>query len=518
MNGLNFPRYLRICRRWIRRCTRGHRICNDGLSERFLPTRLLDVGTLKDQFCTLRITADLAGRKYKYMTLSHCWGSASFLKLEASNIKKFERGIALSELSKTFQDAISVTRGLGVRYLWIDALCIIQGPTLEDWVTEASRMCDVYRHSWCNISALWAGDDQQGFLKLGGSDLSFWTHINIDWNDLGSPTDWVILDQSLWTEEVAKSPLNRRAWVVQERVLPPRQLYFGRTHMLWQCHEFSSFELVPRLHYPHSHIGTPFWNNPSEDFFKPKRPSGQKESLPLWAQYVDLYSVCSLTKPEDKFIAISGLAQDIHRAMPEDEYIVGFWRSQLPYQLMWRVNVASGESKPATTSSRPSSLAIPLRSGNPAYRSPSWSWAYTDVGVISFKNDFLHDQDFLLAEIKRTKLKFTPPSHLYGQVLDAQLILTGLPIPVSHSINAGQHQLSILSSKQATLSRLYIYFDQDFPHPGMAMKTAINIYFVYLFATRPGPRSSQGLTRLKSQGYSLFGGMQLWAALPSTLA
>lgn len=399
------------------------------------------------------------------MTLSHCWGSAKFLKLEAGNFKRFEAGVELTALSKTFQDAISVARSLGVRYLWIDALCIIQGPTLEDWAIEASRMCDVYRYSWCNISALWATDHHQGFLPLGGSDLSCWTTINIDWDDLGDPTDWVILDQSIWTEEVAKAPLNQRAWVLQERILPSRQLYFGRNHVLWQCHEFSSFELVPVLHHPHSNTGEPFGSNAAEKFFKPKRPSGQDEGLSLWTQYVDLYSICSLTKPEDKLVAIAGLAQDIHRTFPEDEYVVGVWRSQLPNQLMWRAKAVSSNSNTVKNSSTPDSLVIPLRPGNPAYRSPSWSWAHTRVAIEAFRNDYSHEQDLPLVEIKRTELKFTVPSHPYGQVLDAQLLLRGTPIPVSHSIDGKRHRLSLLSSNQATITRLTTYFDKSFSSP-----------------------------------------------------
>ena len=95
----------------------------------------------------------------------------------------------------------------------------------------------------------------------------------------------------------------------------------------------------------------------------------------------------------------------------------------------------SWEPTPITLSSV--SLAIPPRSGDPAYRSPSWSWAWTDVAVMAFKNDLSHEEDLLLAEVKKVEVKSSDPMNLYGQVLDAQLTRTSVLIPVSHSIDAG---------------------------------------------------------------------------------
>jgi hypothetical protein len=56
-----------------------------------------------------------------YMTLSHCWGPE---KLLSDNYNAFLKVIELSDLPKTFQDAIEVTRGPDVRYLRIDSLCL----------------------------------------------------------------------------------------------------------------------------------------------------------------------------------------------------------------------------------------------------------------------------------------------------------------------------------------------------------------------------------------------------------
>ncbi|PMD19341.1 heterokaryon incompatibility, partial [Hyaloscypha hepaticicola] len=58
----------------------------------------------------------------------------------------------LATLPKTFQDAVLITRDLGVRYLWIDSLCIIQDSD-EDWEQEAARMSEVYANGYVMLAA-----------------------------------------------------------------------------------------------------------------------------------------------------------------------------------------------------------------------------------------------------------------------------------------------------------------------------------------------------------------------------
>jgi hypothetical protein len=66
------------------------------------------------------------GEAANYIALSHCWGSDQNLTTERATLPERLRGIGWDTLPKTFQDAINITRMLGIRYLWIDSLCIIQ--------------------------------------------------------------------------------------------------------------------------------------------------------------------------------------------------------------------------------------------------------------------------------------------------------------------------------------------------------------------------------------------------------
>src|SRR5262249_4344967 len=121
----------------------------------------------------------------RYATLSHCWGSAQFLQLTRSNLQSFQKGIKLEDLSKIFQDAVAATRMLGVRYLWIDSLCICQDQgDRSDWLTEAGLMAKVYSHSLCNLMATGTPADAGGLFSYRAPAISVNT-ANLKATDLG---------------------------------------------------------------------------------------------------------------------------------------------------------------------------------------------------------------------------------------------------------------------------------------------------------------------------------------------
>jgi heterokaryon incompatibility protein (HET) len=62
----------------------------------------------------------------RYIALSHCWRNGNPTRTTRLNLECRMSGFAFSELSRSFQDAVTVTRSLGINYLWIDCLCIVQ--------------------------------------------------------------------------------------------------------------------------------------------------------------------------------------------------------------------------------------------------------------------------------------------------------------------------------------------------------------------------------------------------------
>ncbi|KAF2627775.1 hypothetical protein BU25DRAFT_302552, partial [Macroventuria anomochaeta] len=142
-------------RKWLAECCENHTSCCDAgdAPTRVLPNRILDLGTHEnadEDICLLEPTALYTGR---YICLSHCWGSSGCaLKTTTRNADEHKLRIQFSDLPKTFQHAVNFTRWLGVRYLWIDALCIIQDDQ-DDWCRESPTMASVYADSCLTLSA-----------------------------------------------------------------------------------------------------------------------------------------------------------------------------------------------------------------------------------------------------------------------------------------------------------------------------------------------------------------------------
>lgn len=98
-----------------------------------LPTRLIDVGL---EGSTPRLFATHAGQTGAYTALSYCWGIDPGVKLDSSNEADLQNSIPLGMLPSTVRDALLLTRRLGIQYIWVDCLCIMQGKddlARQDW-------------------------------------------------------------------------------------------------------------------------------------------------------------------------------------------------------------------------------------------------------------------------------------------------------------------------------------------------------------------------------------------------
>lgn len=152
---------------WLDSCVAEHTSCCSEKLPR-LPTRVIDVGSLNGLQKPRLVVTDR--RPSRYSALSHCWGdqtdpeAALSLRLLECNIDELQIEIPMASLPRTFQEAIETLRKLEIRYLWIDALCIIQD-SKADWEYESARMNDVYECSYLTIVATSAKSSTDGFLK-----------------------------------------------------------------------------------------------------------------------------------------------------------------------------------------------------------------------------------------------------------------------------------------------------------------------------------------------------------------
>lgn len=195
---------LQIAKEWLNTCDTRHEECCMA-NDYSLPTRLIKVSGDEPQ---LVLTATLRA-KVQYSTLSHRWGDIEFFKLTDENLSRLLTVIPLAELPKTFQDAIHITKQLGLEYLWIDSLCILQG-NADDWRFEAGRMSSVYGGSYVNIAASDATNANEGcFLKAPYSRSALRAVVKV--GDKAVTREFRRTD--LYLRSVLQPHLATRAWV-----------------------------------------------------------------------------------------------------------------------------------------------------------------------------------------------------------------------------------------------------------------------------------------------------------------
>jgi hypothetical protein len=214
-----------------RRYARPHRIVRP---QRGSPNRLIYVGHANPE--VLRLYRPKQMEVVKYTALSHRWGShppteddPRFCTTDNNIAARFNE-FRLSELPKTFCDAIRVTRELGIEYLWIDSLCIIQWNS-RDWDLQAERMQEVFASAYCTIAATSAVDSNAGFLARNSSA----EYVRVQ--DTAGNQVCVCTHMDDFENDVEQAELNKRAWVMQERVLAKRTIHFGANQTYWECGE-----------------------------------------------------------------------------------------------------------------------------------------------------------------------------------------------------------------------------------------------------------------------------------------
>jgi hypothetical protein len=156
---------------WLTQCLASHEACNERAAVGLIPTRLLELKSAASATGgrTFRLVhAEHVIPSASYITLSPCWRTRNWdedQKLTRSSLQRLTEYQPVDRLPKTFRDAFTIIERLGVQYLWINRFCILQDSP-NDWRAEASTMCNVYSHSFLNISALAAANDNTGlFLR-----------------------------------------------------------------------------------------------------------------------------------------------------------------------------------------------------------------------------------------------------------------------------------------------------------------------------------------------------------------
>jgi hypothetical protein len=395
---------LEIARNWLEICDSDHELCRTEGPES-LPTRVLDVST-----STVQLVSG-AGKTERYNCLSHCWGTKPVLETTPETINKFQSSIPWEIIPATFRDAIIFTRAMGLQYIWIDSLCIIQKDDTSipsDWQKESAKMASIYKNSYVTLAASTSADSTIScfdghhrslykpscVLKATGKtkvqDCQVFARIS--------------LPHALETNERGFFPLLDRAWVLQERLLSPRLIYLGYNELQWECRctyhcecgaagddfldnvplrnpkvcfaegmglkRHPSLQLDPEIKHVdvcrycaqgQTNITCSFGGRSINQLYTERCFWGSGELLfppypdnVAWRELLRNYGDLQLTYGSDIFPALSGLAHSWHY-QHGSHYIAGLWEEHLVHELLWYTHVPC--NRPVD------------------WRAPTWSWA-----------------------------------------------------------------------------------------------------------------------------------------------
>jgi hypothetical protein len=435
------------------------------------PTRLVDVGTKGDTKGPRLILTSQASMNGPYITLSHCWGGVSPLTLTTKTLDQFVQGIDPALVPTTFSDAFKVTRALGIRYIWIDSLCIIQD-SLKDWEYEAGTMLQAYRYAYCNIAATHAQNSHQGlFRSRNPKSLSAVLHVT----GKGIHGLFELCRDAQWQKDIEEAPLNSRAWVVQERYISDRILHFGADQIYWDCYQSQNSESN--------------FQGDHDDWTAMKKNDGpihilDDEFLQKWENIVKQYTTSALTFPEkDKIIAISSLIQHLEASW-KIECHAGLWRRRFEVQLCWEPSARHFIQEPKEF---PAML-----------RAPSWSWlSYdSDVSISNYSSERTFNS---IIEVQVRQTTNLAGNQILQGYIDLRCVLVEL------ALNKAESEYSLADPK---LSSSTFYYTLDYP--ARQLSTA---FFVPLYSVI-GSESIEGLVVRQSDtssgSYVRFGIGHIW--------
>ncbi|KAJ3522876.1 hypothetical protein NM208_g12679 [Fusarium decemcellulare] len=350
---------VKLALQWSTSCEKSHPMCKTAFSSAFYPKRLIEI--IDGERAKLVSPNQKPGH---YVAFSHCWGQAHYTTtLLSSNMHALSQNIRVKTLPKSYQEAIGFCRKLGLRFIWIDSLCIMQDSN-DDWKQQAPQMHQVYGNAFLNICAATAADSSG--TSFTGRDARLLKPLRVEPEWVGHSNEPFGLIFDRFEDDIVSCPLRSRAWVFQEWYLSNRSLILARGQLWWHCRERIASESFP----------VPFGRKGNQDIRRDwhNQARGTKLQDPVarqginwhsWRLHLENYAQTRLTRESDRLIAFSGIVQKIaidNGVHIESQYLAGLWRSHCPRALCWFRDPQNQPQVGAT-----------LRSSE--YKAPSWTWA-----------------------------------------------------------------------------------------------------------------------------------------------
>lgn len=376
---------------WLRQCVEEHDHCRRQVGE-LSPTRLLDLDAFPDcEDLRTVLTSDIGGQRYA--ALSYCWGKQPTVTLRSKNYRDFLSRIRYAFLPETIRDAIAICRKLSIRYLWVDALCIIQGDS-TDFAHEVSHMGSIYAGSLITVAAGASEHCDAGIfrprLPLRDEDCLYRTNDGL-FRFAGSATR----NKCEYHDgDIECEILNRRAWVYQERMMSPRTIHFCESEVVWECRTRTMCQRCAGtdISAQHDKRLKDIFVYLQEDQTQTERSSSVIENF--WPRIVAGYSCLDLSDEEDRLNALAGIAEFVHQRGYSTSY--GLLLPNFLNELLWQADGNERESQGCNADQ----LA----------QAPSWCWLFSRASVLNI-SDCIKGEVLYCGEVLKS-----PPATAFGSI------------------------------------------------------------------------------------------------------
>lgn len=375
---------------WLAECLKTHRACHitqkSTTTARLRPSRLLDLGCHSRSNVRL-VDTDSAFRS-PYLALAYNDGGSKLSRTTTKNVQMRRQLIETARLPRVFRQALRITRELGFRYLWIEALCTITDMP-QDTAKHIPRIGLIYQNATITLSALGVSSADGDMVR---SRPRSYQEAKLPYRNSSGVSlgHFYITDRipSSFEEDVLLSDGYMRSRSLQTQLLSTRILYFGAQQLFWQCHcgiwaessslryPSSSSDGVTSLRYllmmhkmsPPAPTTAQLFPRRVSSNLKPQSTATMHD---LWYRIISQYTSRAIVKDQDKGRGVASIAYMLYcasAATSPDRYMAGLWRDDILAGLLWSPGSFEFEDR--------SYITYP---NTP--RAPSWSWISVDGHV-----------------------------------------------------------------------------------------------------------------------------------------
>ncbi|KAF6225107.1 hypothetical protein HO133_010303 [Letharia lupina] len=469
-----------MIKNWQFTCRQNH---SDYQRPAYRPQRLLQVGGgevnhLKLQACHESSVPSLP----EYAALSYMWGGPQRFMTTKDSLEARMVRIEFEDLPGTLRDAVLVCRVIGIRWLWVDVLCIIQDDP-QDKLEQIKTMGEVYRSAALTIIPAFSLGSDEGFLSETFENVTLPFQCFRDNTSSGRQGSIYLIKKQL---DAPRFPIETRGWTMQERLLSTRLLFFHPGRIDWVCREshlFAGSSSSYSVNMIDESVTDRSWDKWNLNCSNIKNDDVNLQ-IQRWYTLSQAFSERTLSDPLDRLPALASVAKELRREFPGiGDYVAGLWTTNLAQQLLWKLH-----------------LYTQPKSRLNKFIGPSWSW-------VSIESSFMLPT-FAIApadirlEILDYEIQHDISSDRYGSLLAASLEVRGRLKTAQWNISTQKIESSnglLLAGNTKTVAD-----SKDYASRGPLVGNIVNVYCLEVQDARYWARD------IKTEGGQVFTGLLLF--------